>query len=101
MLDRPAKCGAFNKGKRELEIVFFDAGSRHRSAANDLAESIDASYANWNVRHLQSQRGGEDSRESFAHFQTDTAPMSTRAQRLAPARNSPGTLLPLDNGHDR
>jgi hypothetical protein len=27
--------------------------------------------------------------------------MSTRAQRLAPDRNSPGTLLPLDNGHDR
>ena len=55
MLDRPAKSDAFNKGKRELEIVFFDAGSGHRSAANALAESIGASYANWNVRLVNLQ----------------------------------------------
>jgi hypothetical protein len=55
MLNRPAKSNAFNKGKRELEIVFFDAGSGHRSAANALAESIGASYANWNVRRVNLQ----------------------------------------------
>ena len=55
MLDRPAKSDAFNEGKRELEIVFFDAGSGHRSAANALAESIGASYANWNVRLVNLQ----------------------------------------------